>query len=155
MKIKVSMFILATDTIKMFEKHRHFVSNELNISPSFYNDLKRVIIKEMGYWDKNKTYCGQGEKGDKWIPDLWFRFAGYAHDGLGAALVNSSPILLEMFGTEEEVLEFINKFFDAMLKSISSGNIVKLAIGLVFYKFVDWCYTMEDIQEERDENRKF
>lgn len=151
--LKNPLIIRAVDTIKMFDKHKDFMCKELGISSSYYESLKRAIIKEMGYWNKNKTYCGKGESGDKYVPDLWFRFAGYAHDGLGAALVHSSPILLDMFDNDEEALKFINDFFDALLKSISSGNVVKRFFGFIFYKMVDWCYTMDDIQEERDEDR--
>jgi hypothetical protein len=57
----------------------------MNISSDVYDLYTSDILKYMGYFDPKKTYCGRGEFGDKITPDLWYRWAGFAHDGLVGA----------------------------------------------------------------------
>lgn len=73
-------------TLKKFKKKKKYMCKKLNINSDVYDFYVKTIIKYMGHYDPNKTYCGQGEDGDKLVPDLWYRNPGYDHDGLVSAI---------------------------------------------------------------------
>ena len=70
------------ETQHYFNKHEKFVRTSLKLDLAEWNKIKKIAIDNMGIFDANATYCGPGWLGDKLVPDLCFKFAGYVHDGL-------------------------------------------------------------------------
>lgn len=69
-------------TISRFNRYRKQVIKSLKIDEEQYSMIQGLIIKYFGYFDIDKTYCGPGKWGDKLVPDLIYKFAGYTHDSI-------------------------------------------------------------------------
>lgn len=68
-------------TLSRFNKHREDIRKCIPITESVYH-LQTLIVNHFGMFDLDKTYCGPGWWGDKIVPDLMFKFAGYIHDAI-------------------------------------------------------------------------
>lgn len=155
MKLTVPMYFTARHTRKLLSRYRSLICKHAGLSEDKHKILERIAIESMGYFDKSRTYCGRGDSGDKVVPDLWFRFAGWFHDGLSKSLIEDPNKLRLLFPTkcDDEILGIINKHFKAVNYAIAGECRFKRAVGWVYWKFVDWFYKQEDIEEERSKLR--
>lgn len=81
----------------------------LNIAE--WNRAVCIILDTMGPFDPERTYCGPGKIGDALVPDLCFRLAGYAHDGLYEYLIRTGNDHITSKG-------FADLFFKGVMLSI-------------------------------------
>lgn len=104
------------ETQKMFNKHEKYVRKLLNLNIAEWNKIKRIVIDNMGLFDEDATYCGPGWLGDKLVPDLCFKFAGYVHDGLYAYINIADNDIMDK--------ELADKVFKAIMLSICEECVV-------------------------------
>ena len=123
------------DTQKLFDKHERFVRTSLSLNLAEYNKVKKITLDNMGPYDKDKTYCGPGWLGDKLVPDLCFKFAGYVHDGLYA--------YLEIADNDVMSKDMADKVFKAIMLStcdkcpVSGIFVCDDVLPNVYFKAVD------------------
>lgn len=124
-------------TQKLFCKHEKFVRRVLNLDQAQWNRARTIIIQNLGIFDEDATFCGPGWLGDKVVPDLCFKFAGFCHDGIVLYLETAEDPAM---GIDKD---FADSFFYAIMLSIcdqcpvSGIFICDEVLPAVYYKAVD------------------
>jgi len=115
-------------TKRKFDKQQKYICKKLYIKDEVYHAYTCLIVKYMGDFDPDKTYCGRGESGDKYTPDLWYRWSGYVHDGLVSAYEH---------GHEELDKGRIDDYFRYSMYFINGWKFWRSPIAELFYIAVD------------------
>ena len=124
-------------TQKLFHKHEKFVREVLQLDLAQWNRARTIILQHMGPFDEEATFCGPGWIGDKLVPDLCFKFAGFCHDGL-VSYLETAPDPVE--GIDKD---FVDSFFYAIMLSICNGCpisgvfICDETLPAIYYKAVE------------------
>lgn len=117
------------DTDERFNYFRQAVMSKCDIGLDLYNYLETHIITVMGYFDKDKGYCGPGWLGNWLVPDGEDNFAGYFHDGCDE--------LMERGLLDTDFRDKANLAFKTIIRRNNPSR-WKRVKSYSYWKMVDW-----------------